>query len=188
MFDEAKAAAMTSYFIDALGVDSIDILRLMKLLYLAERESLQEDVALMIGDEFVSMRLGPVLSTTYNCIKGQVSCAVWNQFFGPRQGNSVIRKANLPPARLLTKSEIQILERVWKTVGHLSTPALVNYVHDNCPEWVKPPEGKSSSPMPLEIVLERALGVNPAVAKSQANMIRSANGMRRWAKTFGDGG
>ena len=53
-------------------------LRLIKLLYIAERTSLDRFGRPIIGDRYVSVRHGPALSNVYNLIKEEVSETVWS--------------------------------------------------------------------------------------------------------------
>ena len=69
LFNEQKAAQAAAYFLFRSG-KPLSVLKLMKLLYLAERRSFQKFGEPMIGDVLVSMDHGPVLSRTYNHIKG----------------------------------------------------------------------------------------------------------------------
>ena len=63
MFNERKTTQMAAYFISHEGGE-ISKLKLIKLLYLAERESLRQHGRVMTGDRFVAMPYGPVLSMT----------------------------------------------------------------------------------------------------------------------------
>src|SRR6185437_10320716 len=56
-------------------------LRLLKLLYIADRESLVETLHSISGDHVVAMDHGPVLSRTYNLLKGEdCESPLWDQF------------------------------------------------------------------------------------------------------------
>ena len=60
-------------------------MRLLKLLYLANRKSLKETGDPIVDDDAIAMKHGPVLSRTYNLIKGKDSnteaLAAWNLHF-----------------------------------------------------------------------------------------------------------
>ena len=60
-------------------------MRLLKLLYLANRTSLTETGDPIVYDEAIAMKYGPVLSNTYDLIKGTASnrghLSAWNKFF-----------------------------------------------------------------------------------------------------------
>src|SRR5712691_464729 len=71
MFSERRVAQMAAYL---LGREKgrMNYLKLIKLLYLADRESLKRHGHPISDDRYVSMDHGPVLSTTFNLIKGAV--------------------------------------------------------------------------------------------------------------------
>jgi uncharacterized phage-associated protein len=64
-FSEKKAAQVAAFFLYRAG-GQLEILKLMKLMYLAERGSYEKFGEPMIGDKLVSMDNGPVLSITLN--------------------------------------------------------------------------------------------------------------------------
>ena len=74
LFNERKAAQAAAYLLCKAG-GSLNVLKLVKLMYLAERESLRRYGETITGDALVSMRNGPVLSATLDHINGLVpSC------------------------------------------------------------------------------------------------------------------
>jgi uncharacterized phage-associated protein len=62
MFSEQKVAQMAAFFLHE-GRDCMPLLKLIKLLYLADRESLRLHGMPISGDLVVAMPHGPVLST-----------------------------------------------------------------------------------------------------------------------------
>ena len=71
LFNERKAAQAAAWLLFRAG-GTMPLLKLMKLLYLAERRSLELHAEPLIGDRLVSMQHGPVLSRTYNHMNGAV--------------------------------------------------------------------------------------------------------------------
>lgn len=63
LFNEKKAAQAAAFFLFQAG-QPVSVLKLTKLLYLAERRSFERHGSPMIGDRLVSMPHGPVLSVT----------------------------------------------------------------------------------------------------------------------------
>ena len=64
MFNEQKVAQMAAFFLNQTSEKQMSRLKLMKLLYLAERESVRYSGFSMSDDKFLSMPHGPVLSMT----------------------------------------------------------------------------------------------------------------------------
>ena len=71
MFNERRVAQMAAYLLDHART-RMKYLKLMKLLYLADRESMKRHGHPISGDRYVSMDHGPVLSNTLNLINGAV--------------------------------------------------------------------------------------------------------------------
>lgn len=158
LFTEKKAAQATAFFLYKAG-GSLTILKVMKLLYLAERESLRHFGVSITGDAFVSMPHGPVLSMTLDCMNGFRTSAtnIWNAWVADRAGNhlgladpSMIRSVD--DLRELSESDLEALNIVWKEYGHLSAIQLREMTHSSlCPEW-EDPKG-SSRPISMEKLL-----------------------------------
>jgi uncharacterized phage-associated protein len=70
-FESRKAAQISAYFADKEG-GSIEKLKLIKLIYLAEREFVKRHGLPMLYDEFFSLKDGPVCSSTLNGINGSI--------------------------------------------------------------------------------------------------------------------
>ncbi len=143
------------------------LLKLMKLMYLAERESLRRFGEPITGDKLVSMPHGPVLSMTYEYMNGNITSKEggWATWIEDRAGHDVaLRDQSMlrsPEEDLLELSEddLAILEETWRQFGHLSKFALRDYTHSGaCPEWVDP-QG-SSAAIPLDRLFS-ALGFSP---------------------------
>ena len=72
MFNERKAAQMAAFFLGQLLDRKMPHLKLMKLLYLSDREAVRAFGWPISGDRLVSMPHGPVLSQTLNLMDGDV--------------------------------------------------------------------------------------------------------------------
>jgi len=179
IFSETKAAQVAAFFL-FYGKGRLNILKLMKLLYLAERRSYQLYGEPIIGDKLVSMDHGPVLSRTLNHLNGMTSSGedgvdAWLTF---REGHeialrdpSVIRS---PEEDLLALSdaELELLGQVWGEFGHLTQYQIRDYTHQHCPEW-EDPQG-SSLPIQLEKLFE-VLSFDNVQSKSLLERIGSTN-------------
>lgn len=166
LFDERKAAQAAAFLLHKAG-GRLPLLKLMKLLYLSERESLQKYGDTITGDTFVSMPNGPVLSMTLNFINGfaKSSNGGWDSWVADRSEHVVeLRDKSMvrsPEDDLLALSDTDLdcLGDVWENFGHWDRWKLVEYTHsDACPEWKNP--GNSSRPIPTARLL-KALGYAP---------------------------
>lgn len=68
MFDERKALDVACYFMK-LHKLPINYMKLLKYMYIYERNQILEHSSVTISDDYFSMKNGPVLSKTYDLIK-----------------------------------------------------------------------------------------------------------------------
>ena len=150
-----KAAQVTAFFAIKQG-GAIEVLKVAKLLYLADREFMSRYNFPILFDCFVSMPHGPVTSMTLNYINGmEEQRDHWEDFVVGRAGNKVgVSRQDMSVDELdeLSDAEVHVLEATWDQFGHMSSWAVRNYTHANCPEW-EDPHG-SSNPIPYERVLK----------------------------------
>ena len=153
LFNEKKAAQAAAYFLFRSG-KPLSVLKLMKLMYLAERRSFAKFGEPMMGDLLVSMDHGPVLSRTYNHMNGNRHSVEkgWEHWIADRAGHDLALrhpKALRSPEKdldQLSDADLSVLEDVWKKFGRMNQWKLRDYTHEHCPEW-KDPEG---SMIPME--------------------------------------
>jgi uncharacterized phage-associated protein len=147
LFNERKASQAAAYFLYRAGpAMQMPVLKLMKLLYLAERRSFERYCEPMIGDRLVSMPHGPVLSITYNHMNGELDSVDggWDSWIGDREGHDVAIKnpeqLKSPEDDLLelSDSDLEILNEIWNDFGHMSKYQIRDYTHKHCPEWKDP--------------------------------------------------
>ena len=147
-FNVRKAAQVCAFF--ALKEHGqINVLKLAKLIYLADRNFMQKYDATMLSDRLVSMPHGPVNSMTLNYMNGLLADEDWEAHLAARAGHMLaLSNPQLTVADLdeLSIAEIETLDETWASVGHLDRFALRNYTHQHCPEW-EDPKG-SSYPIP----------------------------------------
>jgi len=135
--------------------------KLIKLLYLADREALRLWDSAITKDSYALLHQGPILSGLYDFIKGEygdrADQAQWNAFF-MRDGYDLIaiHKSELPKDELSPR-EMEIIDSTEKKYRGWDYRKLIELLHDKSkyPEWEDP--GETSLPLSLENVL-RALG------------------------------
>ncbi len=152
-FDSEKVTEAAALLLNLRG-GRMHYIKLLKLLYLADREALQEWGIPISHDNYVSMDHGPVLSQTYNLIRDGAS-EFWSEHISPPFGDWEIELKGPPPARRkLSRAEDALLRRIYEVHGHSNRWRLIDYVH-TLPEW-HDPKG-SSVPIQIEEILQ-ALG------------------------------
>jgi uncharacterized phage-associated protein len=180
MFNERKVAQMAAYMLKRRG-GTMSHLKLIKLLYLADRSSLASYGASISGDTFYSLPNGPVLSRTLNLMAGVIESEAqgWESWISDRAEHQVsLRKDfDLNDLDYLSKADITILDSIWQQFGAMSRWQLVNYTHDgNCPEW-EDPNGSSITITPTRIF--SALGKSNEEASILASEIEAAKSIDR---------
>ncbi|MFZ2103868.1 MAG: Panacea domain-containing protein, partial [Roseiarcus sp.] len=78
-FRSEKAAQIAAYFLAKSG-HAAEILKLTKLLYLAERESIRVRHRPMMFDEYYSLPHGPVCSCAMNGLNGRIDKNTWHKY------------------------------------------------------------------------------------------------------------
>jgi uncharacterized phage-associated protein len=154
-FNVRKAAQVAAFFAKQEG-GSINVLKVVKLIYLANRRAMDKLDFPLLNDNLVSMDHGPVNSLTYDYINGsQLDRDKWEEFVTDRSAYSIgLVKPSLTIDDLdeLSAVEIEILIDTWKEFGHFDKWRIRDYAHDHCPEW-EDPDG-SSQPIPYERVFK----------------------------------
>jgi uncharacterized phage-associated protein len=149
VYDRSKADELAGHLLQHSG-GSMGMLKLLKLMYLADRASLIETGFPISGDAVVAMDMGPVLSNTYNRLKPEGGLG----FITHEPGN-VRLDAPPPTDGRLSDYEIEVVRRVFEKFGHMSGQQLTNYLHQHAPEWEAPPPG-SSRPIDPAAILRAA--------------------------------
>jgi uncharacterized phage-associated protein len=158
LFDERRTAEAAAYLLYRAG-GRLSVLKLMKLLYLAERRCLERYGEPLTGDKLVSMPHGPVLSMTLEYINGMRLSAEdgWDSWISARSAHMV---ALADPSMIRSSDDLthfsdvdlEVLQETWDTFGHLSGRDLERYTHDKLPEW-RDPNG-SSQPISYDDVFK----------------------------------
>ena len=131
-FDKALQAAGVLLSLDG---DRMERIRLLKLLYIADRELLAETGRTITGDRAVAMRHGPVLSQVYDLIKGEASRAgEWGRYV--RTVNRAVELRQDPGRGELSRGEIEKLAEVTDRYRDVDDWALSEATHE-FEEWSK---------------------------------------------------
>jgi uncharacterized phage-associated protein len=156
VFNEGKAAQAAAYVVKLNG-GQMNVLSLIKILYLADRKSLVVRGRPITGDQMVSMPHGPVLSRIYDEIKwgereeGQIQ--PWFEYLTERRSNEVSLREADAPTEELSDFERGILRESHNHYGRFGPWALRKITHE-LPEY-QDPQG-SSLPIDPEAILREA--------------------------------
>lgn len=112
-------------------------LKLMKLLYLADREALLGLGRPITFDSYVSMDHGPVLSQTLNLLHGESqSSGPWEKSISSPENNEVALVYD-PGVESLSDAEEQVVRAVFERFGKMSRWDIRDETHE-LPEWQDP--------------------------------------------------
>lgn len=150
-FDIKKTVASAGYLL-ALGGGNTTVLKLVKMLYYADRMALQSWHRTITGDNFYSLENGPIVSTTYDLIKGtgpKKLQSAWDQYVGARQHNTV-PLVRMPDTTVLSEQEKQTLAAAFAKIAPMRTGQVIEWFH-TFPEW-KDPQGSATRIDPRSIL------------------------------------
>jgi uncharacterized phage-associated protein len=157
----------------------MEYIRLLKLLYIADRKSLRDTGMTITGDRVCAMDQGPVLSETYNLIKGQhISADEWQKFFSVV--DYYIKLTADPKNGQLSRNDIETLHAVSDKCATMGTWAIVKRCH-KLPEWKKRYVPKTSTEIELEDMLE-ALNMTDRLDEIKRDMAAMAVSDRAFAR------
>lgn len=152
-FDEAKATQAAAYFLGLRG-GQMHYIKLIKLLYLADREALLRWGCPITTDRHVSMDNGPVTSRILNLITEDRPKPIWSQYISAPMGEYEVRLLRTAPTDRLSRAEETLMLEIFKQYGHRNRWDLINNVMHNLPEW-QDPKG-SSIPISFRDILKAA--------------------------------
>lgn len=157
--DVEKAVQAAAELIQCETGSTVTRLRLLKLLYIADRRCLKETGKPLIGDRAVAMDCGPLHSTIYNMIKGEsIHDRKWSKYIrqsGPRD----VHLQHHPGNSKLSRYEVNLLRQVSIEMMPYGEWELVDLTHGFA-EYKKANASrkpKSSVPIPLEDIIDGVL-------------------------------
>jgi uncharacterized phage-associated protein len=140
-FDSQKAAQIAAFF--AAQQPNIEKLKLIKLIYLAEREFVARHGHPMLYDELYSLKDGPICSSALNGINGEIDRDYWSKFIALHGRNvATVRPIKRDDLDEISDAELNVLEETWKKFGPLSVGQIRQWTHDHCPEYTEVKSGR----------------------------------------------
>ncbi len=165
-YQPKKAAQLIAALILKGQGTSINILKAVKLVYLADRESIRRFGFPILDEDRYSMPLGPVNSMTYRHINGEIDLAAcgWSDVLEDKANHKIALsndQISFDDLDELSDADLDCVDAVWTEFGHMTQWQLVDWTHDaaNVPEWEDPNGG--SIKIPFRRILQ-ALGVENA--------------------------
>jgi uncharacterized phage-associated protein len=151
-YREDKATQAAARLLKLRG-GTMSHLKLIKLLYLVERESLTRLGRPLTYDTYSSLPHGPVLSATLDrintgeCYRG----GYWDRVISPKVRYEVsLRDPAVVPNDQLSPAEEALIDEVFAKYGRLKRWELVELTHE-LPEWIDP-QGSALPILPADIL------------------------------------
>lgn len=136
-FNSRKATETASLFIQLEG-GKLNVMKLVKLVYLLDRTSIARRGIPVVGGVYYSMRNGPVTSELLDIINsGKLADdadASWEQYISARDQHEVALQGKAP-IDFLSKSEVELIEEIHREHGAKDQWQIRDWCHQNCGEW-----------------------------------------------------
>jgi hypothetical protein len=143
-FDVTKATEVACQFLQREG-GSINIMKLIKLVYLLDRLSLERRGIPVVGGAYFSLPNGPITSELLDLVNsgglwGLQNCR-WEEFISDRQNHQVVLVKDAGHGHL-SDSEVALLEAVYLEHGKKTQWELRDWCHEHCEEWTPLEDGR----------------------------------------------
>ncbi|NEO87856.1 MAG: SocA family protein [Spirulina sp. SIO3F2] len=193
-FDPLKVVDAATLLLEKHG-GRMKWLGLMKLLYIADKLTLEETGQSISGDFYVSMPFGPVMSQTYDLIRSnpayiarnklEDALLIWNKYIEKDEAAYEVVLRTPSNYQMLSRRELRILSQVYEEKGKSDEFELVDLTH-GFPEWEDPREqGVNSLPLPISRVLT-LLETSPRTEEEIESLRQEMEGQRNLEELLGD--
>lgn len=186
--EEITVAQMAAFFLSKEKNKAMAHLKLIKLLYLSDREMIKQYGYPMSWDTPISLEYGPALSQSLDLMRGKIVSAPngWDCWIAKGKAKQVVLKDNgcanksnfIESLDHFSVAMLQVLEEIWKKFGSMTTTEISDWTHDPqyCQEWSNP--GKGVKPIQFEAIAE-AVGFDKKTAKEIADSIKETQAIHR---------
>lgn len=125
----------------------MNVMKLVKLIYLLDRLSIQRRGIPVVGGRYFSMRNGPVPSEVLDLVNngtllGETDDS-WERFITDRDHHDVGLTSETPQTDELSEVEMELIAEVWREHGEKSQFELADWCHRHCREWTPLEEGRA---------------------------------------------
>lgn len=182
-FNIGKATEVACLFLQRAG-GRMNVMKLVKLVYLLDRLSLDRRGIPVVGGDYLSMRNGPVTSEVLDLInEGRLyheTDSRWDECISDRENHEVVL-LKLPDREQVSTAEVRLVDEIWGAHRAKTQWQLVDWCHEHCKEWTPIPSGRA--PISVEQIGE-ALGKR---AEDIAWLTREARELNRLNEIFAGG-
>ncbi len=154
-FNEIKTTQAAALFLKK-NDSHMNYMKLIKLLYFADRGALTLWERPITGDNYVSMPKGPVLSNVLNIINYGKYCnlnSYWYKYITTPSDHEIKLKET-PEHDTLSKREMELIDELFEEFKGLSQWDMVEICHEMLPEWEDVEKENTSKPIKIERILK----------------------------------
>jgi uncharacterized phage-associated protein len=166
-FNIGKATEAACLFLER-GGGQMNAMKLVKLIYLLDRLSLDRRGAPVCGWDYLSMRNGPVTSEVLDLVNSGRLVGErdrrWEECISDRTGHEV-RLERMPAREHVSDAEVDLLDEIWAEHGRKDQWQLAEWCHAHCAEWT--PLSNGCAPIGVE-----QIGIALGKSAAQVNRLR----------------
>lgn len=162
IFNEKKATEAAGFLLK-MEKGKMNYMKLIKLLYLADRKSINLYGTPIIGDMYCAMKNGPVLSTILDLITDEVdetNLTYWTKYI-KRTNYDVELNCEVGDGELSKRNET-ILSQIFEEFKEYDEWKIVNYCHTYLQEWKDTYKGYGSPEIQPKKIYE-VLDIDPNI-------------------------
>jgi len=133
-FNEIKTTQAASLILERNN-NELNYMKLIKLLYLIDREALNRWERTLTGDNYFSMKHGPVLSSVLDFINNNFHDeSYWYQYISEPY-NYKVKLQKSTQYNELNNAEIELIKEIDNKYKSKNEWDMVEIVHNECAEW-----------------------------------------------------
>lgn len=171
-FDERKATQVAARFLAAAPGQRLPYLKLIKLMYFADREALLRWGAPITNDRYYSLDHGPILSRVKDLmVEDHAERSFWSAHISS-PSSYVIELLDEAGNDRLSRAEEQLIDETYARYRHFDRWELREMSHE-LPEWTDP-HGSA-----IEIEIEDILRAGGVSARQRDAIVRELDGYRK---------
>ena len=168
-FNHLKSVQTVAYFVRKAG-GTAEKLKLVKLLYLAERLSFERCGKPMNFDSYFSLPHGPVASSALNGMDHRLDDPAWDALDLAANRRDVTIVADVSEDHL-SRADRAILDATWDEFGGMTASQLRNWTHEHCAEYVEVGAG-ASLPIDVSEIMEQVGRKDPDNAAREVRALQ----------------
>jgi Protein of unknown function (DUF4065) len=154
LFYNPRKATQAAAYLVSLNGGGMGLWRMLKLIYLFDRESLIETGSTVTGDALDNLPHGGIPSQIYDNTKthrdDRFKDSVWREYLTENIDNEIRLQRSEFTTKELSEFERELIRKTWEKFQIMSDRELYRYIH-SLPEF-KDPQGSSTRVDPEEIL------------------------------------